>query len=108
MNPRGENLSLKMLMEGSAHYFPHFDSHLHIGENIDFLVLALKQTLRSLCVPNLLRFSSVELFSSGVILVEYAPTDEQCADMLTKAFGKTKFVKHRKALITYWREVFSL
>ncbi|CAB1112933.1 unnamed protein product [Ectocarpus sp. CCAP 1310/34] len=40
-----------------------------------------------------------ELFKSGRISVEYIPTDEQHADLLTKALGRTKLEDHRNALM---------
>lgn len=40
-----------------------------------------------------------ELFKLGKITIEFVPTEEQHADMLTKALGKAKLAKHRKALM---------
>ena len=40
-----------------------------------------------------------ELFKSGKFAAEYVPTEEQHADMLTKALGRAKLEYHRKALM---------
>eukprot|EP00903_Cladosiphon_okamuranus_P021398 g19668.t1 len=40
-----------------------------------------------------------ELFKSGRITIEFVPTEEQHADMLTKVLGRAKLEKHRRFLM---------
>ena len=40
-----------------------------------------------------------ELFKSGKITAYFVPTEEQHADMVTEALGRTKLEYHRNALM---------